>query len=164
MKFVFGIDVMHYGLQNVHTESPRSQLLIKGCVDDPLENGNNSPEFVGVGGDLGNCSVNAEVKSSLYLELLNFIANILDHFVQLVEMLFVQPDDVSRKIRLLFLGFNDGLQLGDLDRVVGGQRECSSGSDERGDVSLSSLSFWNVPKACQKILEKFEDLMDVRFV
>jgi hypothetical protein len=47
---------------------------------------------------------------------------------------------------------------------VGGQRECRSGSNERGDVPLSSLTFWDMRKACQKILEKFEDLMDVRFV
>ncbi len=111
-----------------------------------------------------NGSVNAEVKASLDFELLNFIANVLDHLVQLVEVLFMKPDDVSQKISLLFLGFNGGLQLGDLDCVVGEQRECSSGSDKRGDVPLSSLSFWIVRKTCQKILKESEYLTDVRFV
>jgi hypothetical protein len=113
---------------------------------------------------LGNSSVNAEVKASLYLELLKFIAYVLDHLIQFVKKLFMKPDDVSQKISLSFLGFNGRFQLGDLDRVVGGQCECSSGSDERGNVPLSSLMFWNVRKACQKILEDFEDLTDVRFV
>jgi hypothetical protein len=76
--------VMNDSFQNVHTEGTWSQLLIKGWIDDPLENGDDSPEFVGVGGDLGNCSINAEVEASLNLELLDFIANILDHLVQLV--------------------------------------------------------------------------------
>ncbi len=167
VKFVFGsrvLDVMHDGFQNVHAEGTWSQLLIKGLVDDPLENGNDSPEFVGVGGDLADCSLNAEVEASLDFELVEFIPNILDHFVQLMQVLLVKPDDISQKISLLFLRFNFGFQFGDLDRVVGGQRECQSCGNEGSNVPLAALTLWNVGRACQKIFEKFENLTDVRFV
>ncbi len=76
----------------------------------------------------------------------------------------MKPDDISEKICLLFLCLNCGFQFGNLDRVLGGQREPGGCSDERGNVPLSSLTFWNMWKACQKILEKFENLTNVRFV
>ncbi len=70
-------------------------------------------------------------------------------------------NDISQEVRLLFLGFDGCLQFGDLDSVVGGQCECSRGSDERGNIPLTSLSFWHMRKAGQEVLEKFEDLPDV---
>jgi len=70
-------------------------------------------------------------------------------------------NDISQKVCLLFLGFDGCLQLGDLDSVVGGQRECGRGSDKGGDVPLTSLSFWHMRKAGQEVFEKFEDLPDV---
>jgi hypothetical protein len=113
---------------------------------------------------LGNGSVNTEVESSLNLELLDFIANVFDHLVQLMEVLFVDVNNVRKKIRFLLLFFNGCLQFGDLDGVVGGQRECGGGSDKGSDVPLTALTFLHVRKACQKIVEEFEDLFKVRFV
>jgi hypothetical protein len=40
-----------------------------------------------------------------------------------VEVLPTKPDNISEKICLLFLGFNCGLQFGNLDSVVCGQCE-----------------------------------------
>ncbi len=65
---------------------------------DPLENGNDRPKFVGVGDDLGDGSVHTEVETSLNLELLDFVPNVLDHFVQLVKVLFMKLDNVNEKI------------------------------------------------------------------
>ncbi len=42
--------------------------------------------------------------------------------------------------------------------------ESGGGSDERSDVPLTALTFLHVRKACQKIVEEFEDLFKVRFV
>ena len=63
-------------------------------------------KFIAVRNDLGNGSVHAEVEPSLYLELGDFIANVIDHPVQLVEMLLVNVDYISQKISFLFLRFN----------------------------------------------------------
>jgi hypothetical protein len=63
---------------------------------DPLENGDD--KFVGVGDDLGDGSVHTEVETSLNLELLDFVPNVLDHFVQLVKVLFMKLDNVYKKI------------------------------------------------------------------
>jgi hypothetical protein len=104
--------------------------LIKGRVDDSFENGDDSPEFVGVGDDLFDGSVNAEVKTSLNFEFLDFVPNVLNHLVQLVEVLLVKPDNIRKKICLLFLSFNGRLQLRNLDGVLGGQRECGGRSDK----------------------------------
>jgi hypothetical protein len=70
-------------------------------------------------------------------------------------------NDISQKVRLLFLRFNGCFQFGDLDSVVGGQRECGRGSNEGGDVPLASLAFWHMKKAGQEVLEEFEDLPEV---
>jgi hypothetical protein len=54
VKLVFGcriLDVVHDGFQNVHAESSWSQFLIESQIDDPLKDGDDSPEFVGVGDD-----------------------------------------------------------------------------------------------------------------
>ncbi len=138
--------------------------MIKGGVDDSLEDGNDSPEFVDVGDDLGDGSVNAQVKTSLNFEFLDFVPNVLNHLVQLVEVLLVKPDYICEKICLLSLGYNGGLQFRNLDGVVGGQRECGGRSDERGDAPLASLAFRNVREAGKKILEESENLTDVRFI
>jgi hypothetical protein len=45
---------------------------------------------------LGDGSVNAEMKTSLNLELLDFVSNVLNHFVQLVKMQFVKFDLVGK--------------------------------------------------------------------
>ncbi len=71
---------------------------------------------------------------------------------------------MDEKICLLFLGFYGRLQFRNLDRVVGGQRECGGRSDKRGDVPLASLAFRKLREAGKKILEEFENLMDVRFI
>jgi hypothetical protein len=42
----------------------------------------------------------------LDLELGDFIANVIDHPVQLVEMLLVDVDNISQKVSFLFLSFN----------------------------------------------------------
>jgi hypothetical protein len=55
---------------------------------------------------LGNGSVNAEVEPSLNLELGDFIANVVDHPVQLMKVLFMNVDNVSQKISFLFLRFD----------------------------------------------------------
>jgi hypothetical protein len=167
VEFVLGsrvLDVMYNHFQYIHAESTWSQFLIKGRIDDSLEDGNDSPEFVGVGGDLGDRSVNAEVKASLNFELLGFVPNVLNHLVQLVEVLLMKPDDINKKICLLFLSCNGSLQLRNLNSVVGGQHECSGRSDKRGDVPLASLTFRNMREAGQKILEEFEHLTDIRFI
>ncbi len=93
---------------------------------DPLKNGDDSPKFVGVRDDLGDGSVNAEVETSLNLELLDFIPNVLDHFVQLVKVLLMKPGNISEKICFLFLCFYGSLQFGNLHCVVGGQCESRS--------------------------------------
>jgi hypothetical protein len=57
VELVFGsriFDVVEYGVQNINAESPWSQFLIKGGVDDSLENGHHSSELVGVRNDLSN--------------------------------------------------------------------------------------------------------------
>ncbi len=113
---------------------------------------------------MGDGSVNAEMKTSLNLELLDFVSNVLNHFVQLVKMLFMKFDDVGEEISLLLLGLNCSLLFGNLHCVVCGQHECGSGGNEPGDVPLSSLTFRNVRKACKKVLEEFENLTDVGFV
>jgi hypothetical protein len=113
---------------------------------------------------LRNGSVNTEVETSLNLELLDFIANVFDHLVQLMEVLFVNVNNVRKKIRFLLLFFNGCFQFGNLDGVVGGQRECGGGSDEGSDVPLAGLTFLHMRKACQKIVEEFENLFKVRFV
>ena len=73
-------------------------------------------------------------------------------------------NDISQKVSLLLLFFNGCFQFGDLDGVVGGQRECGSGSDEGSDVPLAALTFLHMRKACQKIIEEFENLFKVGFV
>ncbi len=55
---------------------------------------------------MGKGSVNAEVEASLNLELGDFIANVIDYPVQLVEMLLVDVDNVSQKVSFLFLCLN----------------------------------------------------------
>jgi hypothetical protein len=115
-------------------------------------------KFIAVGDHLGNGSVNTEVESSLNFELLDFIANVFDHFVQLMEVLLVDVNNVRKQIHFLLLFFNGCLQFGDLDGVVGGQRECGGGGDKRSDVPLPALTFLHVRKACQKIIEEFEHL------
>jgi hypothetical protein len=167
VKFTLGrciLDVIYDFLQHVDAERTWSQLLVKRGVDDPLKNADDSSEFVAVGDHLGNGSVNTEVESSLNFELLDFIANVFDHLIQLMEVLFVDVNNVRKQIRFLLFFFNRCLQFGDLDGVVGGQRECGGGSDERSDVPLTALTFLHVRKACQKIIEEFENLFKVRFV
>ncbi len=73
-------------------------------------------------------------------------------------------DNIRQKIGFLLLFFNGCFQFGDLDGVVGGQRECGRGSDEGCNVPLAPLTFWHMRKACQKIVEEFENLFKVRFV
>ena len=97
-------------------------------------------------------------------ELLDFIANVFDHLIQLMEVLFVDMNNVHKQIRFLLLFLNGCLQFGDLYGVVGGQRESDGGSDERSDVPLTALTFLHVRKACQKIIEEFENLFKVGFV
>ena len=70
-------------------------------------------------------------------------------------------NDISQKVRLLFLCFDGCFQFGDLDSVVGGQREGGHGRDEGGDIPLASLAFWHMRKAGQEVLEEFEDLPEV---
>ena len=55
---------------------------------------------------MGNGSVDAEVKASLNLELGDFIANVLDHPVELVQVLFMDVNNVSQKISFVFLSLN----------------------------------------------------------
>ena len=100
------LDVVNDCVQNVDTERTWSQFLVESRIDDSLENGDDSTKFVAVGDDLGNGSVHAEVETSLDLELGDFIANVIDHPVQLVEMLLVDVDNVSQKISFLLLCFN----------------------------------------------------------
>ncbi len=71
VEFVFGsciLDVVEDGVQNINTESPWSQFLIKSGIDDSLENRHHGSELVGVRNDLSNGLVDAEVKTRLYLE------------------------------------------------------------------------------------------------
>ncbi len=158
------LDVMEDCFQNVHAESSRRQFLIKSGVDYSLENRNDSSKFVCVRGNLSNGPVDAEVKAGLNFECLDFFANVVNHLVQLMQVLLMELDDVSEKISLLFLGFDGGFEFGDLNRVVRGQRESSGCCDEGGHVPLSSLSLRYMWKACQKVLKKFKDLSDVGFV
>jgi len=113
---------------------------------------------------LCNGPVQAEVESSLDLELLDFIANVFDHRVQLVEMLFLDVNDVSQKIGFLLLCFDGRFQFGDLNSVVGGQCECGRGSDEGGNVPLASHTFWHMRKVGQEVFEEIENLPKVGFV
>ena len=109
VEFVLGrriLNVVNDRVQHVNTERTRSQLLVEGRIDDPLKNSDNSTYFVAVGDDLGNGSVDAKVKASLNLELGNFIANVLDHPVELVQMLFMDVNNVSQKISFVFLSFD----------------------------------------------------------
>jgi len=109
VEFVFGrciLNVVNDCVQHVDTEGTRSQLLIEGRIDDPLKNGDDGTEFVAVGDDLGNGSVDAEVKASLNLELGDFIANVFDHPVELMQMLFMDVNNVSQKISFVFLSLN----------------------------------------------------------
>ncbi len=97
VEFVFGsrvLDVVEDGVQNIDTESPWSQFLIKSGIDDSLENRHHGSELVGVRNDLSNGLVDAEVKTRLYLEGLYFLPDGVNHLVKLVEMLFVEFDDV----------------------------------------------------------------------
>ena len=108
-EFVLGrciLNVVNDCVQHVNTERTRSQLLVEGRIDDPLKNGDDGTKFVAVGDDLGNGSVDAEVKTSLNLELGDFIANILDHPVELMQMLFMDVNNVSQKISFVFLSLN----------------------------------------------------------
>ncbi len=84
------------------------------------KNGDDSSKFIAVRDHLGNGSVDTEVKSSLNFELLDFITNVFDHLVQLMEVLFVDVNNVRKQIRFLLLFFNGCLQFGDLYGVVGG--------------------------------------------
>jgi hypothetical protein len=167
VEFVLGsciLNVVNDGVQHVDAEGTWSQLLVEGRIDDPLKNGDDSPKFVAVGDDLGNGSVDAEVKASLNLELGDFIANVLNHPVELVEMLLMDVNNVGQKISFVFLSLNGGFQLRDLDRVVGGQRQRRRCYGERSNVPLTSLAFGHMRKTCQEILEKVEDLFEVGFV
>ena len=71
VELVFGsrvLDVVEDGVQNVNAESPWSQFLIEGGVDDSLENLHHGLEFVSVQNDLSNGLVNTKMKARLYLE------------------------------------------------------------------------------------------------
>ncbi len=75
VELVFGgriLDVMEYCFQNVHAESSRRQFLIKSGVDHSLKNRDDSSKFVRVRGDLSNGSVDAEMKTGLNFECLDF--------------------------------------------------------------------------------------------
>jgi len=109
VEFVLGrciVNVVNDCVQHVNTERTRSQLLVEGRIDDLLKNGDDGTKFVAVGDDLGNGSVDAEVKTSLNLELGDFIANVLDHPVELMQMLFMDVNNVSQKISFVFLSLN----------------------------------------------------------
>ena len=71
VEFVFGscvLDVVEDGVQNINTESPWSQFLIEGSVDDSLKNCHHGSEHVGVRNDLSNGLVDTKMKARLYLE------------------------------------------------------------------------------------------------
>ncbi len=72
----------------------------------------------------------------------------------------MQFDDVSQKVSPLFLSLDSSFEFGDLNCVVCGKCESRSCSDERGDVPLASLTFWNVWKAGKQVVKKFENLVD----
>ena len=60
VEFVLGrciVNVVNNCVQHVNTERTRSQLLVEGRIDDLLKNSDDSTEFVAVGDDLGNGSV-----------------------------------------------------------------------------------------------------------
>jgi hypothetical protein len=76
-------------------------------------------------------------------------------------VLIVKSKDVGQQIGFLFLGLNSGLKFGYLDSVVCGQRECRGSSDKGSDVPLLSLTFRSMWKAGKKVLEEFENLIDV---
>jgi hypothetical protein len=84
-------------------------------VNDLLEDGDHSSELVRIQDYLGDRFVDAEVKSGLNLEHLDFSSNVINHSVQLVQVLFIDLHDVC----LLFLGFYGGFEYGDLHCVVG---------------------------------------------
>ena len=109
VEFVLGrciLNVVNDGVQHIDTEGTRSKFLVEGRIDDLLKNGDDSTKFVAVGDDLGNGSVDAEVKTSLNLELGDFIANVLDHPVKLMQMLFMDVNNVSQKISFVFLSLD----------------------------------------------------------
>ncbi len=58
------------------------------------------------------------MESRLDLELLDFVPNVFDHFVQLIKVLFMQFDDVSQLISFLFLGLDCSLELENLHCVI----------------------------------------------
>ena len=75
-------------------------------------------------------------------------ADVVDHVVQLVHVMLVKLGNVRQEVRFCLLCLNCRFELGDLHRVVCGQRErcgCSAKSD---DVPLSALSLVNMGKAC----------------
>ena len=51
-----------------------------------------------------------------------------------------------------------------VDCVVGGQCERGCGYSKGGHIPLTAFAFRHVRKAGQEILEKFENLLEVRFV
>jgi hypothetical protein len=65
-------------------------------MNDLLEDGDNCSELVHVRDDLGDRFVDAEMKSGLNLERLDFSSNVVDHSVQLVQVLFVKFHNVSK--------------------------------------------------------------------
>jgi hypothetical protein len=158
------LGVVHNCLQNINAKSSRHQFLVKSQVVDSFESGHNWPKFVGVRDNLDNDSDGTEEKTCLYLESFEFIADVVDHVIQLVKVLTVETDDVSQQISFLFLGLNRGFTFGDLDGVVSGQHQGRSISYKRSDVPLWGLTFQNAWKAGKKVLEKFENLNDVRLV
>ena len=99
-------NVVNDCVQNVDTERTWSQFLVESRIDDPLENGDDSTEFIAVGDDLGNGPVHAEEKTGVDLELGDFFANVVDHPVQLMKMLFMEVDNVSQKISFVLLHFD----------------------------------------------------------
>ncbi len=62
------LDVVEDGIQNINAESPWSQLLIEGGVNDSLRNRHHGSEFVCVQNDLSNGLVDTKMKARLYLE------------------------------------------------------------------------------------------------
>jgi hypothetical protein len=90
------LDVVNNGLQNLDAKCARSQLWVKGRVDDSFENSYDCPELVGVRDNLDNGSVNAEMETSLNLESLELVANVFNHVIQLVEVLVVKANDVNQ--------------------------------------------------------------------
>ncbi len=158
------LDVVDNYFQNIDAECTRGQFLVKSRVDDTLEDHRDCPEPFGVQDDLGNGSVNAEMKTSLNLELLKFIANVLDHVIEILKMLFIKASNVCQQICFLLFGLNSNLEFGDLYGVVCGQCQGRGSCNQKSNVPLASLMFWNMLKACKKVMEEFENLDGVQFV